>query len=393
MTGTGAIRTTHTGSLPPALPEQARLQELLKARIRGERMDAGEFAELADQAVREVVGWQRRIGIDVVSSGELDRAGFMDTSRLAGWGARGGTGSFAPRDLVESGMAEWLLNSGAVMPEMNAGPVKHDPDVIGAELERLLRALSQHGVEPSGAFVPEPSPSLMASLGTTHYADENRFLDDVAAALSEEYRAIAKAGLMVQIDAPDLPLDWQMGHDGQSMDDYLARLRRRVQTINDATAGIPESQIRVHVCYGNWPGPHHYDITLPQIGAELYRLRAGTLVVELANRRHRWERRMFGEPDHRLPAGVVLAAGVIDSCSTSVEHEETVASELIELAGMVGPQNLMAATDCGFRGQLGIGMDRYVTEQKLRSLVRGAQLASERLGLVSASRVSGDGVS
>jgi 5-methyltetrahydropteroyltriglutamate--homocysteine methyltransferase len=387
MAETVAIRTTHTGSLP-GLPEEARLQELLVERLKGEDVDAKEFAELADQAVTEVVGWQHKLGIDVISSGELDRAGFMDGSRLEGWGRGPDMSLFAPRDLIEAGMLDWLLHgSGATMPRMNAGPVKHNPEVIGGELDRLLRALKTHGIDPSRAFVPEPSPGVMSTLGSTYYKDEETFLEDIAAALSEEYKAVAKAGLILQIDAPDLPMDWYVWHDGQSMDEYMARLARRVEAINNATEGIPQEQIRVHVCYGNWPGPHDHDITLPQITQEIYKLRAGTLVIELANRRHRWERRIFGEAEHRLPAGVVLAAGVIDSCSTSVEHEETVAAELMEIAGLVGADNLMGATDCGFRTMLGLGLPRYIAEQKLRALVGGARLASERLGAATASTV------
>ena len=379
---TGPILSTHTGSLPPDFPGQARLQELLTDRVTGQPVDSKEFADLADEAVDEAVGRQRRIGIDIVSNGEMDRGGFIDTARLTNFSGPETT-VFTPRDLEVARMLEWFLtSSGVVMPRMNNGPVRHNPEPLAAELERYLRALGRHGIDTSRAFLPEPSPGVVVTQGSTYYeggADDERFLADVTAALHAEYHEVAKTGLIVQVDAPDLPMDWYVWHAGQGMDEFLGRLRRRVQAINDATDGIPAEQVRVHVCHGNWQGPHNFDITLPEIIDTLYQLRAGTLVIELANRRHHWERRIFGEPEYKLPERFKLGGGVIDSTSTSIEHPETVADEILEIAGLVGPDRFLAATDCGFRTMLGLGAYPYITEQKLTALVEGTRLANERV--------------
>jgi len=186
---------------------------------------------------------------------------------------------------------------------------------------------------------------------------------------------------MVQIDAPDLVMDWYVWHRGQSMDEFLARMKRSVQAINDATEGIPQEQVRVHVCHGNWQGPHNYDVALPSVIDTLYELRAGTLVLEMANRRHHWERDVFALGEHPVPDGKKLAVGVIDSSSTAVEHELTVRRELLEIQSITGlsPDRLLATTDCGFRTMLGLGASSYITEQKLHALVKGTQLANEYL--------------
>lgn len=389
MTVTGEIRTTHTGSLP-LLPEQDRLGELLTARGLGNQFDPGEFAELAAEAVDEAVGRQAGIGIDVISSGEVDRCGFMDASRLTGFDGPPTT-EFRPRDLAEAGVLDWFLhNSGAVLPRMNTGPVRHNPEPIAAELDRFLAALDHHGVDRSRAFLPSPSPGVLASQGgSTYYTDSREFLGDIAAALREEYRKITASGISVQIDAPDLVMDWFVGHEGQTLSEFLDRMRIKVDAINEATDGIPAERKRVHVCHGNWPGPHHHDITLPEVIDVLYALDAGTLVLEMANPRHRWERRVFGPGEHPLPDGKSLAAGVVDSCSQSVEHPLTVAADLIEIASFTGPGRVVFATpDCGFRTMAGLGVPPGLTEMKLRSLVEGTRLANEQLSQRQAEPVS-----
>lgn len=375
MTATSKrILTTTAGSLP-LWPDQDRLRVLLAARAAGQPVDPGEFAALAEEAVGAAIGLQLQAGIDLISNGEMDRPGFIDTSRLTGFDEA--PANFRPRDLVEAGFEGLLQAPGVVLPRMNTGPVARNPEPIAGELARFLAALAHHGVDRSRAFLPEPSPGVIVAQGSTWYDDPAKFLADVISAMREEYLEIARAGLTVQIDAPDLFLDWFVWHPGQAMDQCLARMRLAVQAINEATDGIAPEQLRVHVCHGNWPGPHHYDLELPEVIEVLYGLRAGMLVVELSNPRHRWEQVTF--KDHPLPAGVTLAAGVIDSCSLSVEHPRTVAAALTQLAGLTEPARLVAATDCGFGSMPGLHAHPGITSLKLAALAQGARIASEEL--------------
>lgn len=380
QSNTVSIPTTHTGSLPPLLPEQTRLTELLTARMHGNRVDRMELAELSDMAVDATVKWQLDHGLDIISSGEADRAGFMDSSRFAGWGFGPQMSLFRPADLEDAGLLDWFLtSSGMVPPHMNAGKIKPDTSLIEEETARLLKALGNYGAQPSAAFMPEPSPGILASLGSVYYEDDDEFLADITAALREEYRTIADRGLILQVDAPDLVVDWFTWHPGQSPGQYFTRLRRSIQAINDAIGDIPPEQVRVHICHGNWAGPHDKDIDLPRVIGELYQLRAATLVIALANRRHRWEREIFAEPGYQLPPGMKLAAGVIEPVSQCADHEKTVAADLTEIARIVGPGRVIATTDCGFRTMLGLSQTPYLTGLKVDALVAGARLASARL--------------
>lgn len=379
MANQGArIQTTHTGSLP-LLAEQKPLQELLTARALGKKFDLREFQERADEAVDEVVGRQREIGIDIVSNGQADRSGFLDTSRLTGFDGRP-TRTFTAHDLKEAGMLDWFLNhSGAVLPRANTGPVRHNPEPIAAELGRFRSALDHHGIDRARAFLAEPSPGVVAAQGSTHYDDESKLLADLTSALRAEYCAIAETGITLQVDAPDLFMDWFVWHQGQNWGAYADRMKLSIEAINRATEGIPDERLRVHVCHGNWQGPHHMDVELPAVIDILYsNLRSCTLVLELANPRHSWERKIFSQ--HPLPAGKTLAAGVVDSCTTSVEHENTVANRVIEVATAAGRGRVVMATpDCGFATMLGLHAQPYTADLKLRALVKGTRIANERL--------------
>ena len=372
---TERILTTTSGSMPLP-PGMERLGELLYARATGQHADPGEFAALADEAVDQAVARQLAAGIDLISSGEMDRSSFITTSRLTGFD--GPPVNFRPKDLADAGLADALAHvPGVAWPKANTGPVARNPGPLAAELARFLSALARHGVDRSAGFLPEPSPGVIASLGSSWYDDEPKFLADLAAAMREEYLEIARAGLTVQIDAPDLLVDWNVWHPGQNLAEGLTRMRQRVDVINEATDGIPPSQLRVHVCHGNYPGPHTYDVELPDVIDVLYGLRAGTLVVELSNPRHRWEYVTFR--DHPLPAGITLAAGVIDSCSMSVEHPRTVAAALTQLAAAAGTGHLVAATDCGFGSMTGLHAHPGITDMKLKALAQGARIASDEL--------------
>jgi 5-methyltetrahydropteroyltriglutamate--homocysteine methyltransferase len=353
------ILVTHAGSLPRQ-PGSARLEQLLTTLARGGQLtDHAEFASLAEQATDEMVTWQARLGIDYMSTGEAARCGFIDVRRLRG---------FAGPPAVFSNVP------GVVTPPTNSGPVEHDPGPITEELAWFTAALDRHGVSRSRGFIPSPSPGVITAQGTSYYRGETAFLDAVTEAMSAEYRQIADAGLVVQLDAPDLALDWYAWHDGQSVAEFQSRFRDKVDAINAATAGIPQEQVRVHVCHGNWPGPHDRDVELPAIIGDLYRLRAGMLLLELANERHRWEQSVFA--DHPLPAGMLLGAGVVNPASRCTDHPQTVAEQLTRIAALTGPGRTVAATGCGFSTVLGMAASPDHAERKLRALIEGARLAS-----------------
>jgi 5-methyltetrahydropteroyltriglutamate--homocysteine methyltransferase len=378
------FETTHTGSLP-AGEDHAALTGLLRARALHYPFDHAEFDDAAAAAVRAAVGLQSELGIRYVSSGEADRAGFTDSARLTGFDGPPHF-NWRPADLIESGLTGTVpLVDTAELQLSSTGPVRHNPEVIESELRRFLAALAAHGIGRSRGFVPEPSPGIMLMLGTSHYASEAAFLNDLARALREEYTAIAEAGLTVQVDACDIALCWQTIFHDADMAQYLDRVKIRVDAINRATQGIPRSQLRVHVCYGNWPGPHDHDITLDHIIGELTRLQAGMLVLELASPRHRWELEVLR--DHPLPAGMKLAAGVVDSSTIMVEHERTVMRSLLDVAAMTGlrPDMILATPDCGFRSLLGMAQPLYTTRRKLEAMVAGARLAAEQAGQVLAA--------
>lgn len=369
------FETTHAGSLPPVEGHE-QVAGLLLARALHKPVDDAEFADLAAAGVHAAVGLQHELGIRYVSGGEADRLTFADSARLTGFDGPPHF-NWRPADIIDAGLSGTipLVDTAGLLPS-NTGPVRHNPEVIESELHRFVTALAAHGIDRSLGFVPEPSPGVMLMLGTSHYGTEVAFLNDLTRALREEYTAIAGAGLTVQVNACDIPMCWQTIFHDSDVAEYLDRVKIRVDAINRATQGIPRSQLRVHVCYGNWPGPHDHDITLDHIISELARLQAGTLVLELASPRHRWEVEVLR--DHPLPAGMKLAAGVVDSCATTVEHERTVMRSLLDVAAMTGlsPDMILASPDCGFRSLLGAAQPLYTTRRKLEALVAGAQLAA-----------------
>ena len=372
------ILTTHTGSLPLP-PGNERLRELHKRRQHGSQLDMTEFADLADAAVDEIVDFQLRIGIDIVSNGEADRVNFRDTDRLSGFNGPETT-ALVPQDLVDAGMFGGFSAAAAgSMPRVNDGPVKHIPDAVGTELDRLLSALKHHNVDSSRTFMTVPSPGLIVSQETSFYDSDEEFLAAIISALREECLMIASAGVGVQIDAPDLAMDWFVWHHGQTRDEFTARALRHIDAINEVTEGITET--RVHVCNGNWPGPHSRDAELKDILEIVYgALRPCTLLLELENPRHRHEAALFAQEQYRLPEHLRLGAGVVDCCSMNVGHWRTVADSLVRVALAAGPGAVTLATpDCGYKTFLLQEGSLYITEAHLQNLVRGTRAANDEL--------------
>ena len=372
------IRTTHVGSLP----RSDRLRALLTES--GDR-DEQAFEAAVTESVREVVRRQAEVGIDVGNDGEQSRIAYsVDvTNRLSGFGE--GTVERAwPADLDDfPTYAEELLGD----TENIGGPVATGPiEYVGEEalrrdLARFDEAVDAEGVAFPARFHTAPSPGAVLRFTETEYHDSSsEYIFDLAGALRTEYELIAETGAILQIDAPDLLAGFTLTYKDDSVADFRERARTHVEALNEAVANVPDEQIRLHACWGNYPGPHHHDVALEDVIDVFYEADIGGLVVEGANPRHQHEYRTFEE--HPLPDGWRLIPGVIDVKTNVVEHPDVVADRLERFADAVGdPERIVAGADCGFETVVegANAVHPSIAWQKLEALVDGAELASERL--------------
>ncbi len=377
MPGTSSpdrILTTHIGSLPRP-PEVAAA---VGAAITGETVDPDKFNETVTAAVEETVRRQAEIGLDYVSDGEMDTPSFMDT-RIRLTGFEGPAKPYMPEDI--DGVLPVLTDFGeagnVLMPSNTSREISYRPERITAAISRFQGVLAQHP-EIAGGFVPSPSPGTLARLGTSAFSDHEEFVFAIADALRHEYQLIASAGLTLQVDAPDLAMSKHTDYRSSTVEEFRDIVRIHVRAINHALKGIPAEQVRLHICWGNYPGPHHKDLPLEAVIDLIYEAQAGMLLVEAANPQHRHEWSVFR--DHPLPDGMVLAAGVVDSVSPIVEHPKTVAESLLRFADVVGKERIVATGDCGFATFAAMpGAPAEVAYLKLASLTEGARIATDRL--------------
>ncbi|MFN8526972.1 MAG: cobalamin-independent methionine synthase II family protein [Chloroflexota bacterium] len=372
---TDRVLTTHTGSLQ----RPARLLEMIQARDQGAAVDEAAFAAAKREAVADVVRKQAAVGIDVVNDGELGKPSFASyvTQRIGGFsGHNPEYRPFADR----AQFPEWAADNppGSMTRRYCTGDLvwRGDADVA-ADVGNLKAALADTtAVE---AFLPAASLGIVADIMLNrHYPTEQAYLYALADAMRHEYRAITEAGLVLQIDAPDAAMGRHMDYPHLSVAEFRRILAGRVEALNHALEGIPEEQIRYHICWGNYEGPHTNDVALDDVVDLMLAVRAGAYSVEAANPRHAHEWRVWERV--KLPEGKLLIPGVIDSTTNFVEHPEVVAERIERFAGLVGRENVIAGTDCGFGTTAG---RRRVYEsimwEKFGSLVAGARLASERL--------------
>jgi 5-methyltetrahydropteroyltriglutamate--homocysteine methyltransferase len=377
------ILTTHVGSLP----RNETLSDLLIRQEAGETLDQAAFAAEMDGAVRHVVEKQAAAGIDVGNDGEQQRVGFQTyvPQRMSGFGGvskrrRGREFEEFP-ELVASLMRRFPHQTKGqhAAPEAQAELKYLDIKPIESELARFKRIAAEkaHFVE---AFMTAPSPGIIASTMLNAFYDSHEaYLQAIAREMRNEYLAIHKAGLLLQIDAPDLAMDRTMMFRDLSEDAFVKTVERGVAAINQGIAGIPPDRVRLHICYGNWEGPHIHDIALSKILPALYDAKVGALSIEFSNPRHAHEYAALKK--HPLPKGMILIPGVIETTSNFVEHPEVVARRIEDAVAVVGDrERVIASTDCGF----GTFTNReWVIEPavwlKLKSLREGADIASERL--------------
>jgi 5-methyltetrahydropteroyltriglutamate--homocysteine methyltransferase len=368
--GAERILTTHAGSLPrpPSLVDALRARQA--------RLDPA-----IRDAVAEAVERQARIGIDVVSDGEMGKPGFTTyvEERLTGFG---GESPFPPmRDLAEfpEYAAELYERRGAQIHSPRCeGPVApRGSDGVERDVANLRAALGS--VDVADAFVPAASPGVIVQdFVNAYYPTRDEYLEAVADAMRPEYRAIVEAGFVLQVDCPDLAMGRHLHFADLAIDEFRREIRKNVDALNGALEGIPPDRVRVHVCWGNYPGPHHRDVPLREIVDVVLEVNADGVYVEGANPRHAHEWTVF--EDVRLPDEKVLVLGVIDTLSTHIEHPELVAERIERLARIVGRERVVAATDCGFGTFAGVSaVHPTVAWAKLEALVEGARIASERL--------------
>jgi 5-methyltetrahydropteroyltriglutamate--homocysteine methyltransferase len=379
--GPGRILTTHIGSLPRPLA----VRELLLARDQGQPYDQGELSGLVRTAVLEAVSHQAAIGIDVVADGELGKNSFTNyiRDRLTGFEATNPDPYPAPPEAFPEYAAAMRSQSpfsaARGTPPLNVGPIawKNRAD-LESDIANLKDAVT--GLAVVDAFMPAVSPGqVLFTVPTTYYASDEEYLHALAVVLKEEYRAIVDAGFILQVDSPDTPMMRNRQLWNVPWPEYRRHLSMRLEALNFALAGLPEERVRVHVCWGNFEGPHQNDVPLQDIVDLVLSVHAGAYSIEGANPRHAHEWEIWEQ--RRLPNGKLLIAGVIDTVSTFVEHPRLVAQRLLRLADLVGRDNLMAAPDCGF-GTFAFRPPRVHPEimwAKFEALVEGARLASMQL--------------
>ncbi|HSP50814.1 MAG TPA: cobalamin-independent methionine synthase II family protein [Pseudolabrys sp.] len=374
------ILTTHVGSLP----RNEKLSDLLVRQEAGEKFDPAEMASEMDKAVRHVVEKQASAGIDIGNDGEQQRVGFQTyvPQRMRGFGGvskrrRGREFEEFP-ELVEQLKRRFPhVSKQQNAPECQSELKYLDIKPIENEIARFKKIADGKFAEQ---FMTAPSPGIISStMLDAFYGSQDKYLSAISREMKNEYQVIHKAGLLLQIDAPDLAMDRTMLYRDLSDGDFVKAVERHIAAINDGIAGIPRERVRLHICYGNWEGPHIHDVPLATILPALYQAKVGALSIEFSNPRHAHEYDAFKK--HPLPKDMLLIPGVVETTSNFVEHPEVVARRIEEAVAAVGErERVIASTDCGF----GTFTNReWVIEPavwlKLRSIREGADIASKRL--------------
>lgn len=371
------IETTHVGSLPRG----DELVPLLLARDHGEAYDVAEFDAVVQRAVDEAVVKQIEAGVSIASDGELGKVGYSTyiTERLSGFG--GDVPRKPALDLAP--LPEFRKKLAAVMGDQEfvraacIGEVKLvNLEPCHEDIRRFQKAMSGKAVS---GFMNAASPGLITAFQPNqYYPSHEAYLADLVTAMRPEYEAIAATGFYLQLDCPDLAMSRHTGYQDASEEDFLKIAEANVEALNAATANIPPEQMRMHICWGNYEGPHDHDIPLERVMEIILKARPATILFEAANPRHEHEWKVWA--DAKIPDNKILAPGMIDTCSNYVEHPELIAQRIERFAAIVGADRVVASTDCGFGTFAGYGkIDPAVTWKKLKCLREGADIAAARL--------------
>ncbi len=369
--------TTHTGSLPR--PDD--LVRIMYAKEEGIPVDGSALAARVRSAVAEVVRKQVEIGIDIVNDGEMSKPSYATyvKDRLAGFGGTGNT--FVYQDLADfPNLAKRVFGdpgrSRRKTPACNAAIGVQDANAAKLDVENLKTALV--AAKATRAFMSAASPGVISLFfRNDHYPNEEAYLFAIAEAMRHEYETVAGAGMVLQIDCPDLAMGRHIQYAALDLAEFRKRAGMHVEALNHALANIPPEQLRMHLCWGNYEGPHHCDVPLADIIDVVFAARPGAISFEAANPRHGHEWTVFERL--KLPPGKVLIPGVIESKSNFIEHPELIAQRLGRYAELVGKENVIAGSDCGFGTWVGqAAVDPDVVWAKMAAMVEGARIASRR---------------
>jgi len=376
------ILTTHAGSLP----RPGQLVDLQLRMSRGEPVDSASLTQAAGRATRQAVARQLECGIDIGNDGEQPRESFVTYVRYRMSGFSGESKRPPVQDLVhypsfrERVRAQTRVSLLAAPPRAT-GEVRYiNREPLDAELTGYRKILEEQPKPFIESFWTAPSPGIVAcAMQNDYYGSLAEYVNAVADALRTEYEAIVAQGFVLQIDGPDLAMERHRLFADRPLAEFLDFVELTISAINRALANMPRDRVRLHVCWGNYEGPHTFDVPLDDLVARLYEARVGGLVLSMANPRHAHEHRSLAR--YPLPRDWILVAGVIDTTTNYVEHPEVVAERIETAARAVGdPHRVLAGTDCGFDTSTGFGqVAEEVVWEKLRALRAGADLATTRL--------------
>ena len=372
------ILTTHVGSLPRP-PE---LKELLVRKDQSQSYDKEALDRLTRQAVVDIVRRQAQTGIDIVNDGEMSKPGYSTyvADRLSGFaGHEPAKPRLDTRDHPNFLAAyERMTGANVARRSVCVGPVVvRDREPLEHDLANLKDALAQ--VQVAEGFMTAASPGLVPVFQTNrHYPSHEAYVEAIAAAMQDEYEAIVKAGFVLQLDCPDIAMARHTSFQELDETEFLKRAAFHVDVLNNALRNIPADRSRIHICWGNYEGPHDHDIAFAKVAPILVKAKPQALVVEAANPRHAHEWSVWQET--KLPDDKILIPGVLDTSTNYVEHPELVAQRICQFADIVGRERVIAGTDCGFGTFAGYGkIDPDIAFKKLGAMAEGAAIASKRL--------------
>jgi 5-methyltetrahydropteroyltriglutamate--homocysteine methyltransferase len=372
------ILTTHVGSLPRP-PE---LRQLLVAKDKGEPYDKAALDRLTREAVLDIVRRQAATGLDIVNDGEMSKPGYSTyvADRLSGFaGHEPAKPRLDTRDHPNFQAAyERMTGANVARRSVCVGPIAvKDREPLAQDLANLRDALARVSVVEG--FMTAASPGLVPVFqNNRHYPTHETYVEAIAAAMQQEYEAIVEAGFVLQLDCPDLAMAHHTSFQDLDETDFLKRAAFHIEALNHALRNVPADRCRIHICWGNYEGPHDHDIDFAKVAPILVKAKPMALVVEAANPRHAHEWRVWQEV--KLPDDKILIPGVLDTSTNYVEHPELVAERLCRFADLVGRERVIAGSDCGFGTFAGYGkLDPDISFKKLRAMVEGAAIASKRL--------------
>ena len=369
------ILTTHVGSLP----RSKTLSEFLFAKDKGESFNLNEFDEVVSQNVHEIVKKQLDIGIDFISDGEMSKISYATYVKERINGFSGESERRTPADLdAFPEYKEKIAKSGGTPTYTRPCctgelSLKKNSDLL-KDINNFTSALKSNNHK--NGFMNSASPGVInVFLPNKYYKNDDEYLEKLSSIMSDEYETITSKNLYLQIDCPDLALARHMNFKDMDEKSFLHRAEKQIEALNASLAAVPQDQIRIHICWGNYEGPHTFDVALEKILPIVLKAKTKYLLIESSNPRHAHEWKVF--ENIKLPKDKVIVPGVIDSTSNFVEHPEVVSDRLRQFASVVPKDQIMAGTDCGFSTFAGFGkVDEKICYEKLGSLVKGAKIAS-----------------